>query len=291
MANRRLTAAKKSVQSFFQAGGRQVVTSRGLAKVLRDHRHEWGIPESVTFRTFIAFLVQSCGFEVVRLAFPARATTRYLHGTPSVYQVALSVAPKGYFSHYTAAGILNLTDQIPRVVYTNTEQPPKRYGNSQLTQGRIDGAFRKSPRLSRSTADLGEYRICLLSGMHTGVAGVVTKEDADGAPIRVTNIERTLLDMTVRPFYAGGVFEVLNAYRRARQEVDVGALAGLLRQLRYTYPYHQAIGFYLESSGAYSRQEINLFREFPFDYDFYLTHQLADPDYIAKWRLYVPKGF
>lgn len=67
-------------------------------------------------------------------------------------------------------------------------------------------------------------------------------------------------------------------------------LATTLKDLDYTYPYHQAIGFYLERSGAYDESEIDVFRGLPLDYDFYLDYQIAEAEYSEEWRLYFPKG-
>jgi hypothetical protein len=61
--------------------------------------------------------------------------------------------------------------------------------------------------------------------------------------------------------------------------------------LAFTYPYHQAIGFYLEHSGAYRESQIELLRQFPMEFDFYLTHAMREKKYVKKWRLYVPDGF
>ena len=68
-------------------------------------------------------------------------------------------------------------------------------------------------------------------------------------------------------------------------------LAATLKKLNYIYPYHQAIGFYLEKAG-YKKSLINLLQDFEIKYDFYLTYQIKDKEslkYSPKWRLYFPK--
>jgi hypothetical protein len=95
----------------------------------------------------------------------------------------------------------------------------------------------------------------------------------------------------VRPFYAGGVFEVLKAFRLAHGKVSINKLTATLKKLNYKYPYHQAIGFYLEKAGVYKKPVINLLRKFPIKYDFYLSYGMKDKDYSNKWRLFYPKGF
>jgi hypothetical protein len=59
--------------------------------------------------------------------------------------------------------------------------------------------------------------------------------------------------------------------------------------LRYLYPYHQAIGYYLEQAG-YDDQSIKQFEAMPKEYDFYLCNQIKNAAYVDKWKLYVPKA-
>jgi predicted transcriptional regulator of viral defense system len=103
-------------------------------------------------------------------------------------------------------------------------------------------------------------------------------------------LERTLIDITVRPVYAGGVFEVAKAFELAKDKLSVNALTAMLKKLKYTYPYHQAIGFYLERAG-YKSSLTDLLRKIPMKFDFYLTHQKGETDFVKDWRLHIPKGF
>jgi hypothetical protein len=73
--------------------------------------------------------------------------------------------------------------------------------------------------------------------------------------------------------------------------VSVKKLAEYLRKLNFTYPYHQAIGFYLEHAGTYKAADIKLMQRFPIEYDFYLNYQLKNPAHNEKWRLFTPQRF
>ena len=115
--------------------------------------------------------------------------------------------------------------------------------------------------------------------------------DGSSNPIAITNIERTLIDITVRPMYAGGISEVAKAYVIAAEQCSVNKIAAYLRKLNFTYPYHQAIGYYLERSGAYGADQIELLATLPMEFDFYLTYQMKTTEYNKRWKLYIPKGF
>ena len=104
----------------------------------------------------------------------------------------------------------------------------------------------------------------------------------------MTNVERTLIDITVRPVYSGGVSEVLKAFTLAREHISVNRLAAMLKKLAFIYPYHQVVGFYLERAG-YRSSSLDLFRSMPREFDFYLEHNLKEKTYVKEWRLFIPK--
>ena len=109
--------------------------------------------------------------------------------------------------------------------------------------------------------------------------------------VQVTNVQRTLIDIAVRPIYSGGIAEVAKAYRAAADQVSGNRITTYLKSLNYTYPYHQAIGYYMSRAGNYTDAQIAKLRRIPRDFDFYLTYQLKNPVLNEDWRLYVPKGF
>ncbi|KKM20251.1 hypothetical protein LCGC14_1647360 [marine sediment metagenome] len=290
----RPTSLQKARFKIKAAVGRlkpDVVTYTDLATMLSRNRARWDLANRLSVSDFLSFVCSNAPLRKVTLKFPHRTETRYIWDDTSVYQLAMSLRHNGYFSHHTAMSLHDLTDQLPKTIYINFEQSPKRWAGSDLEQSRIDLAFKRKPRVSRCVATYNNYQLRVLSGMYTGEMGVSDLEDSQGFPIRVTSIERTLIDIAVRPFYAGGVFEVLDAYRRAKPFVDIEKLVGMLRRLEYRYPFHQAIGCYMDKAGVYSKNDIAMLREFGFDFDFYLTYQMSKPVYLEKWRLFVPHGF
>lgn len=59
--------------------------------------------------------------------------------------------------------------------------------------------------------------------------------------MEVTKIERTFADIAVRPAYAGGVYQVLEAYRGAKDKCPASTVIAVLKKIKSPYPYHQAI--------------------------------------------------
>jgi len=286
----RLKIAKPDIQKLFDNFPSRIFTRSQIDQILTENRSFWRVSFSTSVQSFIDFLLKETKLKLAKFKFPSRAIIRYIWEDAAIYQIVLSLKPESYFTHFTAMYLQELTKQIPKTIYLNFEQLPKYRVNRELVQQRIDFAFKKPWRVSQNKALYKGYNVCILNGMFTGKLGVVETSNPDGEKISVTNIERTLIDITVRPIYSGGVFEVLKAYKLAKGRVSVNKLAAMLKKLNYIYPYHQATGFYLEKAGVYGNTQINLIQKFDRKYDFYLTHQMKDMSYSRKWRLYFPKG-
>jgi predicted transcriptional regulator of viral defense system len=182
-----------------------------------------------------------------------------------------------------------LTDLIPKTLYLNVEQSPKPAPSGSLTQRGIDQAFARKQRQSNMTYEHDGWSVTIINGKNTAALGVEELVGPSGERLRVTNLERTLIDITVRPTYGGGIFQVLEAYRAAKERVSTNRLAATLKKLDYVYPYHQAIGFLMESAG-YGDKRYGLLRQQGLEFDFFLTHGMKQPEYSKAWRLFFPKG-
>ena len=104
-----------------------------------------------------------------------------------------------------------------------------------------------------------------------------------------TDIERTLIDIVVRPAYSGGLPAVCAAYKKAVHKADIDYMVSLLRKMKNVYPYHQSIGFLFEQAGL-SEGVLKKFHKFGTDFDFFLDYDLRRPVYDAKWKLYYPRS-
>lgn len=219
-----------------------------------------------------------------------RPVTRYRIGEVSPVQIAASLRPKGYLSHATAVFLHGLTDEAPATHYVNVEQSPKPAPSGALTQQRLDQAFARQQRASNYVFTHDGLSYVVLSGKHTGEFGVVDMATTDRGTIRVTDLERTLVDIVVRPVYASGLYQVRKAFESAASRVAIERIVETLNALQHAYPYHQALGFLLERAGV-PAERLTPLQEMERRLDFYLTHGMKNPVLDPTWRIYHPKGF
>lgn len=283
----RLQIAKADIISYFEQRSENVLWPSDISAALSEQRAFWRLAVSTSTSQFIDFLLKSTPLQKVVLTSDHYGdVTRYVWGKASEYQIALSLKRKSYLSHGSAVFLHGLTNELPTVIYVNQEQSAKQ-GSSTLSQEGIHRAFRGSQRQSKLVYRYLNYQISVIAGKNTGDLGVTTL-DANGERLRVTNVERTLIDIAVRPAYAGGVFQVLEAYKNAKKTVSVNTVGAMLKRIAYIYPYHQVVGFYLERAG-YDVLQVQRMRDFGLHYDFYLAHDLRETVYDERWRLFIPK--
>jgi len=290
MTEQRIKIAKTDILKAFEQERTRIFKEADIAAILERNRAFWRLRRGMSVQKFLAFLLEQTALRKVSLDFPNRKMIRYVWGQVPLHEVLMTLGPNCYFSHYTAMYLHGLTEQVPKTIYVNQEQTAKSRGEGAITQDRIDVAMKRPPRVSGNFVQHEDYTIYILNGKNTGNLGVIEMDSSEGRGIRATDVERTLIDVTVRPVYAGGPFEVLKAYKLARPKVSVNKLVATLKKLDYIYPYHQAVGFYLERSGVYKENSVALLRKSDFRFDFYLTHHIKEPAYSQRWRLYFPKG-
>jgi predicted transcriptional regulator of viral defense system len=287
---RPLRDARTLIVETFESQPRRTFTATSLVGFIDAHREAWRIKAYVSTTVLMEFLLTETPLRKLRLESQHYASLdRFSWGDPaSPYELALTLRQGSYLSHGTAVSLLGLTDEVPTFFYVNKEQSPKP-ARSSLTQEGINRAFAVPQRKSRNVFRFRDWRFVLLNGKHTGNLGVEQRSGTAGETLRATGLERTLIDIAVRPTYAGGVFKVQEAYRTAKARVEIGALAAMLRELDYVYPYHQAIGFYLERSGIPAEQ-LEPLRRLGISYEFFLAHGLSNTTLDSSWRLRIPAG-
>jgi hypothetical protein len=285
----KLERAKPEIIDYFRMSPHKAFRWMQISDILAEQRENWGLPRSLSFIRFLEFLLAETDLREVTLKSENyKDERRYVWANPSVYAVALSLKNKSYLTHGSAMFLHGLADQDPETVYVNYEQSPKPRGSG-LTQEGIDRAFANRQRQSNLTYEYEGYQIVVINGKSTGGLEVGSLTGTEGELLDVTNLERTLIDITVRPSYAGGVAQVLKAFERAKEQVSINTLLSTLKKLDYVYPYHQAVGFYMQKAG-YPESQLKKLANLGLNFDFYLSHELPAGKklYDPKWRLYYP---
>lgn len=278
---------KIEIMDALQSQGRSVFTEEQIHDLLELNKENWKLPKSADANDLLFFLAKAKQIFPIRLEFPRKIVTRYIlsHHNLSLFELACSIAKNAYVSHYSAAFFHDLTDNIVKTFFVNQEQKPKAIedqSDDPELQERIRNAFSRPMRISNNIAIFDQRKFYLLNGKFTNNLGVI-----DHGNFKVTNIERTLIDIAVRPDYAGGPFEVLDIYKNAKGAASINKLYSYLKKLNHMYPYHQVIGFYLEKAG-YKENVLRLMEKFPITYDFYLTYDMKNTKYSDRWKLFYP---
>jgi predicted transcriptional regulator of viral defense system len=286
-ATRQLIVAR--VTGFFEIQQLREVYSRShLIDVFSQNREDWRLRHFKGFDRTVRFLAENTPFRQFHLHSERYGDKfKYAWGECSPYSLGLSLRSESYFSHATAGHLHGLIKDVPEAFFVNAEQSVKPPGAAP-TQESIDRAFRNLQRRSSYVLTCNDWRFILLNGKNSGRLGVA-KIQQDSEEIAVTDLERTLIDLAVRPSYAGGARVVLEAFKEARDRVSVDKLFEYLQKLGHSYPYHQAIGFYLKHAG-YATEQTHKLKQLGLNYNFYLTHAMKESKFDPDWKVSYPAG-
>jgi hypothetical protein len=294
MRQGRLEKIKLELDTWFSERAPAIYHEESLVNLLEAKRTEWRIPNYIGRWRFINFLLENTSLtQIEALSVGNRregTILRYGWGPVDPFLLGLALRKRSYVSHSTAMLLHGLTDQLPQTLFMTTQQRPWADSNS-LSQVAITQAFSKKQRESNTAYKALNYRYVILEGRFTDSSELsFLRSPQSNSPVLASGLERTLVDICVRPSYSGGVFQILEAYKRARILTDTKKLLSILTSHSFSYPYQQAIGFYMEKAG-YPETDFSPFCQMVSAYDFYLAYGLIETTYVPKWRLYVPRGF
>ena len=280
----------EEISGYFDALGTKIYSLKDIEEILTSKRDLLQLPRNIRRADLLDYLIKNLKLKEIVLSSPNydRKYVRYVWREISVYQLSLSLKPRSYLSHHSAMYLNDLTEVPSRTIYVNSEQSPKFRGETSLEQRSIDLAFKSKPRTSKYIFTHKNWKICCLSGLNTDNLGVVEIETPDSGKLQVTGIERTLIDIAVRPFYSGGTGEVQKAYIKAKARISTDLLISMLRKIDYVYPYHQVIGFFMQRAG-FENPALNSLKKIGLKYDFYLDYGMVQADYSKEWRVYFPR--
>lgn len=241
------------------------------------------------FQAFLRFVLRNTRYiEIPLTSTRYRSMKCYSYGPPDPFVLGVSLRGGAYLSHGSALHLHGLGPPTKRI-YVNREQHPKPRPDSAPTQEAIDRSFANNPRISNYVLKWKRYSFVMLSGKNTGRLQVVALTTPGGDTVEATGLERTLIDAAVRPVYCGGVQQVANAYREAKPRVIAGTLLNTLEKLEHVYPYHQAIGFYMQRAD-YDDADVEGFRALGTPFKFYLENKPRSPKYSPEWHVHYPRN-
>lgn len=289
--------ANNKIEIFFRTYEKKVLTLEDLSKILFEKQVEWQLSARYNVNNFVDDLKKSTYIQHIVISLKNKngekisTLDRFIKDSCSVYEIALSIKSNCYLSHYSAVFLNGLTEQIPKVIFITQELSPKTKANDLLTQENIDNAFSKPQREPSHYYEFNDYKVVLLNGKYSKKIGVIRVDSIFGKNLPVTNLERTLVDITVRPNYAGGMPEVIKAFENSIEKLSVNKISSILTRLDFIYPYHQSIGFLLQRAGITAHTQLSLMKNREMIFDFYLSYEIQDACYSSEWKVFYPKEF
>jgi len=150
------------------------------------------------------------------------------------YEIGTALVTPSMISHFSALHYHHLTDQIPQTIYVSTSRRLGSFGSSKEINGIKYHIIQVKPDYFFGKADvwIGE------------------------AKIPITDFERTLLDGLRNPQFCGGFSEVLAAYQRARELLNLPKLIEYAKRLDASTV--KRLGWMLEYIGFGKKEIIQL---------------------------------
>lgn len=266
-----------------------VYTLRELRALISRHRRVWGVPSGTKTGEIVESIEALGVLEPVELTSDEyKPIRRYRTARASACELGVALRAGSFISHGTAARVHGLVSTTSNTIVINKEQSVKPRPTGGLSQEPLDRAFARPQRRSRFVYTDGTHDFLLISGKHTNRYEVTTAPTESGADVPIASVERTLVDLCVRPEYVGDTDDVLEAFRSA---LDRGVapirVHETLSKMSYLYPYHQALGFWFERAGA-SEASLESLRATERHFDFYVCHEIENATHDPTWRVHYP---
>jgi predicted transcriptional regulator of viral defense system len=154
--------------------------------------------------------------------------------------------PYATLSHFTALTLHRLTNQFPNELYATVSR--KQLGNEVPVGTTVDDwedvAFRPLSRRPKSILSKGV--IWSVTTRHNQF-GIIERSPY-GFPIRLTDLERTIIDAIDSPSKCGGIYSVLEAWKEASSSINVDVLVKYVEQYGKKL-LRQRVGYLMEEVG------------------------------------------
>jgi predicted transcriptional regulator of viral defense system len=210
------------------------------------HEHSYRLPDVYLVNSLIRKLTGSGDLALIEdVRGVYRVTVPYASTLTTADEVIVQEAnPAAVFSNFTAVAYHDLTDEIPSAIYAT----------------RYTGTDKRLP-LDTSPNDWVDVRRAAKRTPETvngrSVKWTRTKPEwdfgdtigyAQGLPVYVTDLERTVLDSLRFPEKSGGSLEVLRIWKRAAERLNVDVVVDYVERFGQSL-LRQRVGFIMEQLG------------------------------------------
>lgn len=269
------------VQEFLKNSNKGVFTPKDIENLIQYLEYEYDFPITQS-GNLLSFLNKR---QVLQPVEKVNGIKGKLYAVPgfNILELVQRLKPNAHLSHLSALQLHGLVSVEAKRIYITTELSKKQSREiTPLTQEQVDKAFVQPQRKQAPAFTWKSYIVYHLNGKFTNQLGIERLNAC-----RVTNLERTLIDSIVRPDYAGGPFTILEAFKKAKARLDIPKLIDMVNRLAFIYPYHQALGFYLEKAG-YDVNKLTLLKAKHYMLNFYLAYDMENMSYDTNWKIYYP---
>lgn len=212
----------------------------------------------------------------------------------NIYTIANGLEKNRYISHYSALHANQLILDQSGKIFLKRERKTTSL-RKDLNQKDVDISFslpmRASSLVYNITWDKKEYSIILIEGTGNQKLGINKIYINDFSYFYCTDIERTLIDIVMRPRYAGSLDNIVIAFNNVKDDIDLEYLATILNTLNPMYPYENNIAFFMYAAN-YPLKKIDLFLSKinlkKVNYKFYLDYQMISKKYNEDFNVYYP---
>jgi hypothetical protein len=274
------------ITKYFDSQPKLAFTDANLLKIFEKEKKDWGFKNSISPERILADFLKSDFFKTKAYIDQKGAKrTIYYFNTEDELSILSAISAGGYFAYHTALKLHGLTSTKKDTYYLTKERNTYEEApdDNELSQESIDYSFSNPQRGSTNIHLYKRKRIMVTSGKRLDGLGIITKI-IPGINYQYTDLERTLIDIAVRPKYSGGSLNVLKAFKKSKGKTDLIKLKTYLDQMHYIYPYHQLIGFYLKRAG-YPKKDYSIFRT-EIKFNFYLDYALIPTEFDDEWHIY-----
>lgn len=250
-----------------------------LMNKLKDNRY---IAQSLNFNTFYNRLVEH-GLRQEIVTVNDKNIVRYFFDSKlDIFKKSLALQKGSFLSMSSALNYQGLSTFFDNFIYISKEQPPKKVDskNSVLTQEKIDSAFKKNYRRTKSFGKIEDKFVVLLKPKNSDNYEVIKYKD-----IFVSSINRALVEMIVNVQYFKSSQMIIETYRPLKGKLSLDEVYNTLKHFNFIYPYYQCVGFYLEKIG-FHRDELQQFAYKISKFDFYTEKNLDSYRYDRFWKMH-----